>query len=176
MSFNLHNIIGADPKTILWWQMCIRAILIFLSALLMVRISAKRIYGKYGSLDIVIAVILGSILSRALTANAQFLPTLAAAFTLIFLHLLLVKIALRNEKIDYLLKGKKIQLIGNGKVLRDNLQKADITLHDLQEAMRAKGIQNEQDVRLAYLERSGDISIIKAVPDTGDDSSCESGS
>ncbi|HKJ65920.1 MAG TPA: hypothetical protein VJ969_10985 [Desulfopila sp.] len=94
---NIHTFMGSEGATILWWQMCIRALAIFLVVWLLVRMGKNRIYGKFGSLVIVLAVILGSILSRTLTANAPFLATTTAAFTLVAVHNLMIKAAFRRR-------------------------------------------------------------------------------
>ncbi|MDW7772612.1 MAG: DUF421 domain-containing protein [Desulfobulbaceae bacterium] len=161
MTIGFYDIIGSDTDTILWWQMSIRAVFIFAAALLLVRLGATRIYGKYGSLDIVMTIILGSILSRALTGNARFFPTLAAALTLVLLHLVLVKSAIHSRWIGHLVKGKEIKLIENGRIIRKGLLEANMTDHDLLEALRSEAsLESFDTVKAAYLERNGKVSVI----------------
>jgi uncharacterized membrane protein YcaP (DUF421 family) len=158
----IHNLIGSNAETITWWQMSIRAIFIFFSGLVLVRFGGKRIFGKNASFDIVLGVILGSILSRALTANARFFPTLAAAATLVLLHMLLAKIAFRNKTFGHLVKGMEDRLVVDGAIDWKTMKKTNITEHDLREAARLKGsVMGLEKVREAFLERSGDISVIK---------------
>jgi hypothetical protein len=157
----LHFIIGSDSDTILWWQMCIRGIVIFFYALFLVRIGGTRIFGKNTSFDIVLGVILGSILSRALTANAKFIPTIAAAGTLILLHKLLASAAFRQKVIGHLIKGKETQLVQDGNILWKNMKKTSITEHDLKEALRSNvKTADLRSIKSAFIERSGKISFI----------------
>ncbi len=157
----IYSAIGSDPRTILWWQMCIRAVLIFIYALILIRIGSTRAFGKNASLDIVIAVVLGSILSRALTANARFFPTLAAGATLVLAHLVLSKLILRSRTLGHLIKGVEILLVRNGEIQWDGMRKASVTLHDLKEGIRSgKGVADLSKVRAAYMERNGQISVI----------------
>jgi uncharacterized membrane protein YcaP (DUF421 family) len=162
MEHLLNKLIGTDADTILWWQMSIRATLIFIYALLLVRFGGKRVFGKNTSFDIVLGVILGSILSRALTGNAKFLPTLAAAATLVFIHMLLAKLAFRSKRIGHLIKGVETLLVKDGKMQWDAMEKSSITEHDLKEALRSSGsTMDVSKVKAAYLERSGKVSVIK---------------
>ena len=157
---NLYYYIGTT-ESITWWQMSIRAFLIFFAALFFVRLGATRIYGKLGSLDIVISVILGSILSRALTGNAPFFATLAAAATLILVHLLLIRLALQSKFIGSLVKGKDIILIENGEINQKGLKKGGMTEHDLHVALRTNGnVDDIGKVKSAVLERNGNVSVI----------------
>jgi len=159
---NIHDFIGSDAGTITWWQMSIRAILIFASALILIRFSRKRVFGKNTSFDIVLGVILGSILSRALTGNARFFPTLAAAITLVALHMLLSRLAFRNRWLGHLVKGTDNQLGKEEEIQWEAMKRSSIIQHDLQEAARIKGSVMDLDkVRAAFIERSGDISVIK---------------
>ncbi len=157
---NIHTFIGSEGATILWWQMCIRALAIFLVALLLVRMGKNRIYGKFGSLDIVLAVILGSILSRTLTANAPFLATIAAAFTLVAVHNLMIKAALYSKTLGHMFKGREVLLVEDGHILHKELAKAGMTEHDLKVALRSHGLESPTSARRVYLERNGQVSVI----------------
>ncbi|MDY0039900.1 MAG: DUF421 domain-containing protein [Desulforhabdus sp.] len=158
----LYFLVGSDADTILWWQMVVRGILIFFYALFLVRIGGTRIFGKNTSFDIVLGVILGSILGRALTGNAPLLPTTAAATALVLLHMLLSKLSFYSRNIGYLIKGKERQLMEDGDILWDRMAKSSITHNDLLEALRSNGnVAELEKVRSAFLERSGDISVIK---------------
>ena len=157
----LHSLIGSDSDTILWWQMCIRAVLISLYGMLLIRFGGKRVFGKNTSFDIIIGVILGSILSRALTGNARFIPTLAAATTMVLLHKLMASTAFRVRWFGHIIKGMEDQIVKDGTILWPQMKKNSVTENDLREAMRSKGnILDISHVKAAYIERSGDISVI----------------
>lgn len=158
----LHRIIGADADTIVWWQMSIRALLIFFFTLALIRVGGKRIFGKNTTLDIVLGVILGSILSRALTANAQFIPTLTASATLVAVHALLARLSFRFPGLGHAVKGEEDKLVDGGELQWSNMRKNGVTRHELREAARIQAsIRDLSSVEQAYLERSGEISIIK---------------
>lgn len=75
----------------LWWQECARAALIFAYGLALVRIAGRRVFGKWSALDIIVSVIVGSNLSRALTGSAPLFGTLAATTLLMALHWVLAQ-------------------------------------------------------------------------------------
>ncbi len=159
---SIHTIIGSDPHTIRWWQMAIRALVIFGAAFVLVRFGGARIFGKKTIFDIVLAVMLGSILSRALTANAPFFPTLAAATALVLLHWMLAHLAFRHPRFGKLIKGTEHQLIADGHILRDALRQTTVTETDLMESLRSThGHTDLQRIKAAYLERSGQISFVE---------------
>jgi uncharacterized membrane protein YcaP (DUF421 family) len=160
MMETLHAIIGAEGQDISWLQMSLRATLIFTLGILVVRFAATRAFGKWSALDIILAVIVGSNLSRALTGSAPFLPTMIATAVLVVLHGLLALAAARWSWLSTLTKGASVTLVTNGKVDEAAMRRAGIGLGDLRMALRAQGHEDLENVRSVSLERNGDISVI----------------
>ena len=78
-----------------WWQECDRALVVFIYGLAIVRVAGRRVFGKWAALDIIVSVIVGSNLSRALTGQASLGGTLAATTVLMVLHWVLAQAAAR---------------------------------------------------------------------------------
>ncbi len=157
----VHFIVGEAAQSIAWWQMCMRAVLLFVIAVVLIRLGGSRIFGRHAVLDIVLAVILGSNISRTLTGNAPFVPVVIATALLIALHALLSIVAQRSEGISRAVKGKPTKLVDDGEVDWDKMELTGIGLGDLFESMRSQGKKPDVDkIDEAYLERSGSISII----------------
>jgi uncharacterized membrane protein YcaP (DUF421 family) len=156
----IREIIGPDSQAINWWQMVIRGIIIFMFSLLLVRLGDKRIFGKSTTFDIVLSIILGSLLSRAITGNAPFFSTVITSAALVFLHMVLAQLAVYT-RIGKFIKGQEQQLVKDGRLLEETMRRQQITEHDIREAVRQKGrILGLEEVEAAFLERDGTISII----------------
>lgn len=141
--------------------MSIRAVLIFCLALLLVRAGDRRIFGKNTAFDIVLGIILGSVLSRAITGNAPFIPTAITSIVLIVLHWSFAWVAQHNHTFGKFIKGEKLLMIKDGQLQEQNMQRENITIHDLHEVLRLTGkLTRVEEVQEAYLERSGNISVI----------------
>ena len=157
----LHVLIGTKIGDIEWWQMVIRSVIIFGVAVSLIRLGANRIFGRHTALDIVLSVILGSTLSRSLTANAPFWPVVASAVVLVVLHSVLAIVSVRSDKVAHTVKGRSIQLVIAGELLPDEMKEAGVSREDLLAAARLRaGTDSLEHVEHAYLERGGDISII----------------
>lgn len=157
----LDKILGVDGEELLWYQMGIRAVITYLAVLLMVRIGNKRFLSNLTAHDMIIAIILGSIVSRGVTGNSPFFATLLTAMILVVLHSLLSHLALKNDFIGRWIKGKRKTLIENGKMNEDTMQSSKISKEDILTAARVKGIEKFEDINDAYLEKNGEISVIK---------------
>lgn len=156
------RLLGLGSDTLSLWQMALRALAVYLVAIAMVRLGDKRFFGKHTALDVVLGFMLGSILSRAITGNSPFFPTLGAALVLVILHWAFAAIAFRWSRFGTLVKGQKRQLVRDGQIRWDQMKAGQISREDLLSAVRAGGGGEDlDDVEAAYLERSGDISMVK---------------
>ena len=150
-----------DNKEINWWQMSLRAIIVFLLSIAMLRIGHKRFMGKNTALDVMLGIVFGSMVSRAVTGNAPFFPVLAASLTLVLMHWILSFISFHWSSFGNAVKGKKNLLIKDGDIQWEEMKKSHITQDDLSEALRNKGEEPDfKKVKSAHLERNGDISLI----------------
>lgn len=153
--------LGLETKDINVGQMSLRAFVVFVLAIGMIRIGNKRFMGKNAALDVLLGIVFGSMVSRAITGNAPFLPTLVASLVLVLLHWLMSAIAFRSKGFGTLVKGRDSTLVRDGEIQWEAMRKAHLTEHDLQEALRNSGKQPDvSQVASAHLERNGDVSII----------------
>jgi uncharacterized membrane protein YcaP (DUF421 family) len=158
---SLDYALGLDADSPAAWQMGLRAVLIYLAAIVLVRLGEKRFLGKYTALDVILGFMLGSILSRAINGSAGFFETLAAALVLVVLHWTFAWIAFHSDAFGTLVKGSTRVLIRDGEIKWDAMRSSHISRDDLLGALRANArIEDPEQVKVAYLERSGDISAI----------------
>jgi uncharacterized membrane protein YcaP (DUF421 family) len=155
--------LGLEAKELTSLQVSVRGIVVFIAILIMVRISSKRSLAEKTAFDAALIVIIASVLSRAINGSAPFVPTLVVGFVLVFLHRLLALGAYASHTFGVLVKGKPIVIVENGRVDRRNMRANHITQHDLEEDMRLDAETDDLTrIKVARVERSGDISFIKA--------------
>ena len=154
--------LGLDTDQLTLWQMGLRAAIIYLVGLTIVRLGGdRRFTGKHAAFDVVLSVVLGSTLSRAINGSAPFFKTLAAALVLVGIHLLFSMITCRSERFDRLIKGKYRVLIRDGHVHKKAMRDGYISNDELQTALRLGAkITDPAEVSLAFQERNGSISIL----------------
>jgi uncharacterized membrane protein YcaP (DUF421 family) len=157
----LYELIGPDKGDPSVVQMCWRAALMLVIGLLVVKVAGKRVFGQWGAIDIVIAFIIGSNLSRALTGSAPFLATVTATLLLVVLHSLLTWATVLLPGLGPLLKGRPRRLVKDGQIDKRALFRSGLGENDLIEALRTKQVAGPEQVSEAWLERDGDISVLK---------------
>ena len=160
----VHSIIGPDghPTELTIGQVSIRCLLVFVVGLALVRIGDRRSLSEKTAFDAIFIVLLGSMLSRAINGSAPLLLTIGAAIVLMFIHRICAYIAYRSHSFGKLIKGEDITIIRDGQVDWKAMQRKLVSKHDLEEDLRLHGkVEDVSKIRIARLERSGDISFIK---------------
>jgi uncharacterized membrane protein YcaP (DUF421 family) len=153
--------LGLGDDSLALWQMCLRAAVVYVLAILIVRIGDKRFIGKHTALDVILGIMLGSVLSRAITGNSPFIPTVAAALALVLLHSLMALLAFYWGHFGTWVKGRNRLLVKDGKILWKAMRASQISEGDLMAALRSAGSATEiAHVRSATLERNGQISVL----------------
>ena len=143
-------------------QVCARGFVIFFIALLLIRLSGRRSFALRTPLDNIISILLGAVLSRAVTGASAFVPVISVCFLIVLLHRFFTWVLVRNKKIRELCEGKKILLFENGVFIQHNLTNALVSKEDILQAMRISLLSEDfVKVEKIYMERNGKISIVK---------------
>jgi uncharacterized membrane protein YcaP (DUF421 family) len=144
-----------------------RAILIFVYGLVLLRLSGPRMFGRWSALDIVISIMIGSALARAMTGNAPLAGTMVAAAVMAFLHVGLAHWVARNGRLASWVEGEPTILVDHGHIDHQARMRMRISEADLREGLRQEGIDGErhvQNVKVMALEPSGKLSVVKIDP------------
>lgn len=159
----LKELFGAGQENPDVVQMAVRALIVYFAALVMVRWGEKRFMGKSTAFDVILGVILGSVVSRAINSGAPLVPTVVAGFVLVGLHWALAHLAFRSDRFGNIVKGHTRVLVKDGQVDWEQMRASHMSKDDLLGALRAQGnVDTWEQVEEARLERSGEISVIKA--------------
>jgi uncharacterized membrane protein YcaP (DUF421 family) len=153
--------ISLKSEQLSWWQMCDRAIVMYIALIAVVRLGKKRSLGRATAFDVVLMIIVGSMAARAITGGAPFGPALAALVVVVGMHWCFSWGSLRSSRFGSLIKGSATPIIEGGKLRRKAMNAAHISDDDLEEDLREKGVETPSDVKSARLERSGRLSVIK---------------
>jgi uncharacterized membrane protein YcaP (DUF421 family) len=140
-------------------QECARTVLIFAYGWAVVRVAGRRVFGKWAALDIIVSIIIGSSLSRAVTGGAPLWGTLAATTLMLALHAGLAQLAARSGALSRLIEGRPVRLVEEGVPQPAAMRRWSISESDLREAVRKAGRCGLDEVRDATLEPSGAITI-----------------
>ena len=154
--------LGLEPKDLTFVQISLRGIIVFLATLIMIRLGHKRSLARKTAFDAVLIVILASVLSRAINGSAAFFATLGGSVVIVLVHRMLAFIAYHSHWFGCLIKGSPEVIVENGEMVLETMRINHISKHDLDEDLRLDAkLDDIAKVKVARIERSGDISFIK---------------
>lgn len=157
----LDTLFGLATSDLTIGHMVARTILIFILGIVLVRIGRKRFIGKLTAFDMILAITIGSLLSRAITMKDQFLEILASSIILVLLHRLFSFLASRFGWFGTLIKGTDTILLENGVIDRKALAKNDLSEQDLMQSIRLNaGVSEIHKIKVVRMERNGDMSVV----------------
>lgn len=147
--------------TLTYEHMIARGVIVYLAGIAMVRLSSKRFVGRRTPFDLVLSIILGALLARAINGDAAFFPTLAAGFLLVLLDRGFAVASFRWDGFENLVAGHTVQLVRQGRPDRENTRACHCDDQDLRSAFRRNAnVGDIQEVEDAWLEPSGEISVV----------------
>src|SRR6476469_3324232 len=161
---SLETLLGlaVEPKDLTFTQISLRGIIVFLVTLATVRLGHKRSLSRKTPFDAVLLVILASVLSRAINGSAAFFATLGGGVVLVLLHHLFAVLTFYSHRFGILVKGRPDVVVRDGQCDVPVMWRNHVSTHDLDEDMRLSvHVDDLSNIRVARVERSGDISFIK---------------
>lgn len=139
----------------------VRAIVMYFMALVVIRIMGKRALGELGLFDFVVMTGVGHILtSVALDQSLPFYEGVGVLLVLVAMEYLTGFASLKSQKLAYLISGRPVVMIEDGKIIKENLRKEKFNVDDLLQELRKQGIRDVKEVEKGILEPSGGFSVI----------------
>jgi uncharacterized membrane protein YcaP (DUF421 family) len=140
----------------------VRAALVYLFLLLLLRLTGKRTLAQITSFDFVLLLIISEAVQQALIGEDNSMTNAAILVTtLVGLNIVMSWLKQRYKWIERLLEDIPLLIVSDGKPLKDRMDKARIDEDDVLDAAReAHGLERMDEIRHAILERDGKISII----------------
>ncbi len=148
-----------------WWEFVVRATVVYLVLLAMVRLTGKRTVGQFTPFDLIVVMLLSEAVSGSLAGQDESLPGgLIVAATLVVLDVAIALLTSRSTKADAVLQGNPVLIGRDGVIYDDVLKRQRVPRSDVEKALRGADCELE-DMRMAILEADGNINVMKKQQD-----------
>lgn len=138
----------------------LRSVILFLLAVIFMRIMGKRQVGQLQPFELVVAILIANLAVTPMAdVGTPLLYGIVPMMGLVVLHGLFTMISMKSQKLRNLFSGTPTVLIKNGVIQVKELEKLCFNLNDLLEEIRTGGVLNPSDVDTAIMETSGKVSI-----------------
>jgi len=140
----------------------LRAVVMYVMALVMIRLLGKRALGELGPFDFVVMTGVGhTVVSVALDRSIPYYEGIIILATLAGLEYIMGILALKSQTLSNLIVGRPVVLIDNGRIIRENLAREKCNVDDLMQELRKQGIRDIDEVEKGILESCGGFSVIR---------------
>ncbi|MGC4113084.1 MAG: DUF421 domain-containing protein [Myxococcales bacterium] len=145
--------------------MALRAAAVYAFVQLLLRLVGRKELGRYATSDIAV-LLLVTVAARGSIVGSD--TSLTSAFvglaTIVGLDWLISYLTFRVPRVADIIEGPVRQLVRGGAVLESELRRTRLSREQLAAFLREKGHRTLDEVRDAYLERSGRVSFILFEP------------
>ncbi len=143
-------------------NLIIRAIVVYIFILILMRISGKREMGNMGAVEFVTVLLISNAVQNSMNAGDNSLVGgLILAATLIALSMSFQALAYRSRLFSRVFEGTPTLLINKGKLLKTNLRRERLRESEIRVLLRKQGIHHYSEVSNAILESDGTLSVTK---------------
>jgi uncharacterized membrane protein YcaP (DUF421 family) len=142
-------------------EIIIRGSLTYLSLFVLLRLVLKRESGTMGITDMLLVVLIADAAQNGMADDYRSVTDgVVLVAVIIFWSYVLNWLGYHFSFFQRLLKPKKLLLVKDGKMLKQNMQKELVTRSELMSEIRSNGITDVSRIKEAYMEPSGTVSII----------------
>ena len=136
--------------TVPWWELILRSVVVYAFLLIILRVSGKRQVGQLAPFDLVLLLVLSNAVQNSMNgADSSLVGGLVSALTLVALNFVMGVATFKSHKLEAFVEGRPTLL-----------EKAQVTKHELEGALRLGGCVSVDEVHCAVLENNGAISVI----------------
>jgi uncharacterized membrane protein YcaP (DUF421 family) len=144
-------------------ELVLRGTLVYWLLFLIFRFVLRRDVGAVGIADILLLVIVADAAQNAMSGGYDtFAEGAILVLTIVGWNWLLDLLSYRFTVIRRFTAPARLTLVQRGVAQRRNLRREFITMDELHEKLREQGIEKLADVKAAYLEGDGQISVIRS--------------
>ncbi|WP_341675907.1 YetF domain-containing protein [Niveibacterium sp. SC-1] len=158
MAIDWHALFGFTVSPL---ELFLRATLFYLFLFAIFRVVLKRDVGSLGMADILVVVIIADASQNALAGDYKSLPDgMVVVGTIVGWNLFFDWLAFHSPFMRRLLQAQPLKLVQDGRFLYKNMRRELLTEEDVREKLRENGVEDVRGVKVAYMEESGELSVI----------------
>ncbi|MDQ4143730.1 MAG: DUF421 domain-containing protein [Actinomycetota bacterium] len=148
------------PETALL-ELVLRGTLTYLALFFLLRFVLKRESGELAVTDLLLVVLIADAAQNAMADEYRSVPEGIVLVTAIVTWAVALNwLGHRYPWIQRVVKPPKLPLIQDGQLVLENMRRELVTRDELLSQLRLQGIENISDVRAAYMEPNGQVSVL----------------
>jgi uncharacterized membrane protein YcaP (DUF421 family) len=143
-------------------ELIVRGTLMYWFIFILLRVAGRRDVGSLGVADMLVLVLIADAAQNGMAGEyTSIVDGMVLVATIIGWTMAVDRIAYFVPAVGRLLSADRVCLVRDGAVARRNLRREYITEEELMNELRLKGVEELSEVRRAYMEADGNISVLR---------------
>jgi uncharacterized membrane protein YcaP (DUF421 family) len=139
----------------------LRAAGVYALMLVVIRLLGKRAVGAFSAFDLLVALMLGEVVDEIIYGDVTFVQGTVAIVVIAAADYATSWLSYSNGTINRLLEGAPIPLVEDGRLQRAGMRRERMNEDEVMAELRLQGVEDLREVKRAWLETSGEISVLK---------------
>jgi uncharacterized membrane protein YcaP (DUF421 family) len=148
-----------DPRELM--LTAARAAAVYVLMLIVIRALGKRTVGNFSAFDLLVALMLGEVVDEIIYGDVRFSQGAVAIVMIAGLAYVDSVLAFVSRGMDRLFEGQPSVVVRDGEFDRVAMRGERMNEGDIFGHLRAQGIDDMREVRLAVVENDGSVSVLK---------------
>jgi uncharacterized membrane protein YcaP (DUF421 family) len=143
-------------------ELVIRGTVMYMALFAMLRIVMRRQVGGISTSDILVIVLVAEVSGKGFAPDTRsVVESCLLVMVILFWCYVLEWLQFKFPAFERLTREPKLKLIDQGRLVWRNMAKEFVTREELMAQLREKGLEDCREVKAAYMEADGRISIIE---------------
>jgi uncharacterized membrane protein YcaP (DUF421 family) len=143
-------------------NLAVRAAVVYLSLLILLRISGKKQLGQMGAIEFVTILLISNAVQNSMNGgDNSLLGGLLLAIVLIGLSMALSWLTYKSRFFESVFEGTPTLLIHDGKIIERALRKERLSKEELGVLLRKQGVHHWKEIKSGVLEAGGTLSLVR---------------
>jgi len=163
--FDFHRIFLGDFPALFLLEIAFRTLIMYSYTVILLRLLGKRGMGQLSMLELAIIISFGSAVGDPMVgADFPIVHGLIAITVIAFFQIGLERFINRSRKVEKIMEGSPNVVVRGGVINWQCMKSDNISKEDLFRALRGKDVQHLGQVKKAFFETSGTVSVFFLAP------------
>ena len=166
-AFDFGRMLFGDEPPLFLLEIAVRTVVIYVYTLVLIRWIGSRSIAQLSLVEFLLVIALGSAVG-----DAMFYPDVPLVHCIVVITVVVVLdkalsyVVARNPRLEDVIES--VEVVRNGVIMRRAREGLNFGHDELFEQLRLKDVEHLGQVRAAYLETNGMLSVFRAIPGPND--------
>ncbi len=161
-AFDFGRMLLGDEPPLFLLEIAFRTVVIYLYTLVLIRWIGSRSIAQLSLVEFLLVIALGSAVGDAMFyPDVPLIHCMVVITVVVILDKMLAYVVARSPRLEDIIEGKSVGIVRDGVIDCRQLERLNFGHDELFEQLRHRDVEHLGQVRAAYLETNGVVSIFK---------------